>query len=107
MVFLHLAPTGPAGGAGGTRWEGNLAPGGGSITSSQRPELSFPRRARSEEEPLPFQGFLSWRRGAPLSCLYSVRGVGGAPLSRLTSASEPLWTDFTTTALFFSSMSKP
>ena len=34
-------------------------------------------------------------------------GAGVAPLSRLTSASEPLWTDFTTTALFFSSMSKP
>lgn len=30
-----------------------------------------------------------------------------APPRGLTSAREPLWTDFTTTALFFSSMSKP
>lgn len=43
---------------------------------------------------------------APL-CYPHAAPAKAAPPRGLTSASEPLWTDFTTTALFFSSMSKP
>lgn len=101
--FLHL-PMRPAEGAGGTGWGPPRAWGLIPAPQTWQTRLSFPTRAVSKEAGLP----PGVRRDTHVKLPHHVaRARATTPLSSLTSASEPLWTDFTTTALFFSSMSKP
>lgn len=86
LLFSLHVPRSPAGGAGGTCQKGSLIP---SCPASHSAPAELVHLKRWGDTP-------SWGTTPP-----------EWPPVGLTSASEPLCTDFTTTALFFSSRSKP